>query len=871
MSDPNTENMAKSTASDHNQPQQPAAIGDLTVTYISQPEPMDTVVPDSAAAKAEDSTKPNASPVPGVAAEPISRFRIVRPHAKGGLGEVSIAADTELNREVALKEIQARFAGDIPNRMRFVLEAEVTGALEHPGIVPVYGLGQYQDGRPYYAMRFVRGDSLKQAVDHFHQSGGLTSEPREFRALLGRLVDVCNAIEYAHSRGVLHRDIKPSNVMLGEYGETLVVDWGLAKVLGRDDLEFASEKGPVAVTSGDSAQTLDGSTIGTPAFMPPEQAAGDLKNLGPTADVYSLGATLFYILTGTPPVTGDNLVDILKNVQSGNLNSARDINPNVPAALSSIAAKALTHDTAERYQSPKSLADEIERWLDDEPVLAHRDPQLERIRRWARRHPKSVTATVAALLLGLSSAAAIATVVAGKNSELADANTQLEQAYEAQRQATLAMDEAREKAEEQRQIADNKAAEANAVLQFFEEKVLAAARPEGQDGGLGIDVTVRKAIDNAATTLEDAFAEQPSVEATIRKSLADTYGLLGEFSLAEIEAAAAVELMKTAGSETDLLDTESSLMEYVALAGRVEETVAPLQRIHARQTELLGVNHQQTLNTACNLATSYANVGRNEEAIELFKPTLTGIKANEGADSQTALSAANNMIMPMLALGQNQEAKLILEELVELSIRKFGPKHPDTLTYLGNLSSILSSTEDYDRALEITERVLITKTKLLGDTHPATLTARSNRANLVRLKGQPEEAIDEMAEVSRLANKTLGPNHPDTLQYDSNLAAAYMHVDQAESAVQIYESLLPRQQKLLGPSHPRYLMSLVASGMAFTETGQTKEARLKLEDAKKSYAKLYGKDSEYVTALEAMITNLDTANDASEDRPQTPN
>ena len=141
---------------------------------------------------------------------------------------MSVAQDTELSREVALKEIQSRFADDQNSRSRFVLEAEVTGGLEHPGIVPVYGLGQYKDGRPYYAMRFIRGDSLKEAADRFHKTEWKDDSERtlELRKLLGRFVDVCNAIEYAHSRGVLHRDLKPGNIMLGKYGETLVVDWG---------------------------------------------------------------------------------------------------------------------------------------------------------------------------------------------------------------------------------------------------------------------------------------------------------------------------------------------------------------------------------------------------------------------------------------------------------------------------------------------------------------------------------------------------------------------------------------------------------------------------------------------------------------------
>ena len=223
----------------------------------------------------------------------ICRYRVLRLHAEGGLGKVYVAHDEELRREVALKEIKPNQADDPEHRRRFTLEAEVTGGLEHPGIVPVYGLGQYADGRPFYAMRFIRGDSLKRAIKRFHarqSAGGDTSdELLELRKLLGRFIDVCQAIEYAHSRGVLHRDLKPGNIMLGNYGETLVVDWGLAKPIGQDAAVATTAANRLQPPSeSGSAPTALGSTIGTPAYMSPEQAAGRLDVVGTATDIYAL-------------------------------------------------------------------------------------------------------------------------------------------------------------------------------------------------------------------------------------------------------------------------------------------------------------------------------------------------------------------------------------------------------------------------------------------------------------------------------------------------------------------------------------------------------------------------------------------------------
>jgi serine/threonine-protein kinase len=358
------------------------------------------------------------------------RFRVLRPHARGGLGAIFVALDTELHRDVALKQILDHHADDPASRQRFLLEAEITGGLEHPGIVPVYGLGTYGDGRPFYAMRFIKGDSLKEAIGHFHADEAFDKEPGrrtlELRKLLRRFLDVCNAIGYAHSRGVLHRDIKPGNVIVGKHGETLLVDWGLAKPLGR--VEPGSESGErtlIPSSASGSSETLPGSALGTPSYMSPEQARGELDRLGSRSDVYSLGATLYCLLTGKPPFEGDDAAALLRGVQEGRFPRPRQLDPSLDPALEVVCLKAMATEAEDRYATPKDLADDLERWMADEPVGAWSEPLARRAGRWMRRNRTAVTAAAVALFAALAGLGAVAGVQANANGELKALNSRL--------------------------------------------------------------------------------------------------------------------------------------------------------------------------------------------------------------------------------------------------------------------------------------------------------------------------------------------------------------------------------------------------------------------------------------------------------------
>jgi serine/threonine-protein kinase len=382
-----------------------------------------------------------ATSVVGTATSSGQRFRVLRPHATGGLGAVFVAIDAELNREVALKQIIDAHADDPTSRRRFLIEAEITGGLEHPGIVPVYGLGTYADGRPYYAMRFIRGDSLKEAISSFHADGSLNADASrrslELRKLLRRFTDVCNAIEYAHARGVLHRDIKPGNVIVGKHGETLVVDWGLAKARTRSEEAATGEATLVTSSSSGSAETLPGQVLGTPAYMSPEQARGELEAIGPRSDVYSLGATLYCLLTGRAPFANNDLGALLWTVQRGEFPPPRQLDPAIDRPLEAICLKAMATDPEGRYASAQALADDVERWMADEPTEAWPEPWTRSAARWLGRHRTGLTAAAVAAVVALTGLGAVAAVqtrgrltLEAKNLELRAANIRAERRYE---------------------------------------------------------------------------------------------------------------------------------------------------------------------------------------------------------------------------------------------------------------------------------------------------------------------------------------------------------------------------------------------------------------------------------------------------------
>jgi WD40 repeat protein/serine/threonine protein kinase len=359
------------------------------------------------------------------------RYRIEKPLGEGGMGTVYRAFDRELGRPVALKVLHAPLAGDRELAARFIEEAQMTAQLQHRAIVPVHELAIDAEGRLFFVMKLVRGHTLSQVIDEVRgrarregarESGEPDVAELTLFRLLEALVEVARAVHYAHERGVVHRDIKPLNIMIGEYGEVHLMDWGLAKAVGSasgaaafsrapargaDPLAGPASAAPELVrTDSQRAKTLLGAVFGTPAYMPPEQAEGGAAAAGPLADVYGLGATLFHILTGQPPFMGTN-DQVLAQVKSpAAAPRARELDPFVPRELDAIAAKAISKRPHDRYPSAKAFADDLQAYLEGRPVAAYPEGLFGRAKKFAWRHSAATATAALALVFGFAGALA---------------------------------------------------------------------------------------------------------------------------------------------------------------------------------------------------------------------------------------------------------------------------------------------------------------------------------------------------------------------------------------------------------------------------------------------------------------------------------
>ena len=399
-------------------------------TLIRQPGRDDegTLLRDRACAAEEGPVTPE---TPG-------RYLVKSEVGRGGQSRVMLAIDSHLGREIALKELLGepgeRESGTPVSQTaaaaaRFLREARITGQLEHPNIVPVYELGQRADGAYYYTQKLVRGASFKTSL-----AGARTLAGR--LKLLSHFADICHAVAYAHSRGVVHRDLKPENVVLGEFGETVVLDWGLAKARGQLDLKARQiAREALALRSPDA--TVEGQALGTPSYMSPEQALGQLEQIDERSDVWSLGAILYEMLTGQPPFRGDTAYSVIGKVIKDPVRPVRALSPDAPPELAAVAERALSRDKSLRYPSASELAQEIEAFQAGRNVTAYAYSSLDLFKRFVQKNRALSVVSALAVATILAALVAVAREYRTAQLYLHEARAALGEAHQSLAQAFL--------------------------------------------------------------------------------------------------------------------------------------------------------------------------------------------------------------------------------------------------------------------------------------------------------------------------------------------------------------------------------------------------------------------------------------------------
>jgi non-specific serine/threonine protein kinase/serine/threonine-protein kinase len=749
----------------------------------------------------------------------IGRYKILQVIGEGGFGTVYMAEQQEpVRRLVALKII--KLGMDTRQVVaRFEAERQALAMMDHPNIAKVLDGGATESGRPYFVMELVKGISITQYADQANLS-------MHERLLL--FIPVAQAVQHAHQKGIIHRDLKPSNVLVTLHdGKPVpkVIDFGIAKATN----QRLTEK---------TLFTEYRQFIGTPAYMSPEQAEMSGLDIDTRSDIYSLGVLLYELLTGMtpfdakelrsaavneiqriirevePPRPSTRLSTLLEadaqSVEGGDSTLAviakrrhtdpRTLTKLLRGDLDWIVMKCLEKDRTRRYETADALAKDVQRYLQDEPVSAGPPSAGYRVRKFIRRHRARV---VAAAALGLVLLLGLAGTTMGLISAMRSAHSE--------GVALAEMEVAMKEARSQKEIAE-------AVNDFLNNELLAAVDP----AELGRDATVREVFDLAASRIDQQFAQQPLVLATLHHTMGKTYLALGELEPARRHAERAAEIRRRELGPDDGLTimAEASFCSALLVAGEVTRARPILEELHQRALRVLSGDSIITLGIASNLGVAYTNLGEFGRAEELLRETLATEERVLGEDHPQTVMAMGSLANLLSGTGHSEEAEKLYLEGYERQKRSLGPEHPDALISLHNLADMAMRFARYDEAEERYLNLLEIRRRELTEDHPDTIATAFNLGLLYRIMGRHDEAGPLLEGSWQRAARVMGADHPDTLRMASMVGRHRLTVGQAPEAETLFVETLDHWIRIYGPTHPHTLTARADLMELYRRTGQ---------------------------------------------------
>ncbi|MCS7306764.1 MAG: serine/threonine-protein kinase [Thermoguttaceae bacterium] len=797
--------------------------------------------------------------------EAVGPYKIRRLLGGGAFSSVYLAEQHQpLHRTVAVKVF--RWSGGPEAQglaARFLQEQEVLALLDHPNIARIYDGGLLPDGRPFYVMELVRA---AKPLTRFCDDLRLGIQER-----LTLFLELCLAIQHAHQKGIIHRDLKPANVLAyeedGSY-RVKVIDFGLAKALQR-------RVGPQTV------ETTLGAFFGTPAYMPPEQAGADPMRIDTRADIYSLGAILYELLTGfTPLDLSEAAGDLLAQVEwirhrepirpSQRVAQAQDASTIAQRRGSTVSAlvhslqgdldwivlRCLEKEPGRRYPSVTALVEDIGRYLRHEPVSAAPPSMGYRVRKFVHRHRgilAAVGAVIATLAMGLvgttlglleakrqaaealhqQAAAEQAAAEAQRQQALAEAQRQkAESAAQAERLARQDAEAQKQAAQKAHRLAEQRLSHLQKSLEVL-GSVLTRLNPRNAETGvLSLGKQLAEAVEWAGDQLEKATLEDPRTISQLQVILGNLLLELGELEKAIqiLEKAHTLREQQLGTSHLETLKVRHLLAKAYHTLGEHPKAITLYEKLRDAYQNPHGISEHRTV-VLHDLAVAYQDVGRLPQAILLHHRLRQDFLETFGEDSLETLTALNNQALAYLEAGLVSEATALLERVCKLRNEKLGPEHPDTLTAIVSLATAYQEMGRLSEAIELLQKVAAFQQNNLGITHPDSLATLDNLAIGYLVKGNLSEAIRRLIQVREAKIFRFGADQPETLGTLHNLAVAYRELGQLQEAlallIQVYEESVRKN----GSEHPDTLLVLYNLSVTYMKLKETEKAIFACEEA----------------------------------------